>query len=152
MRTIVLFAMVFALCCTSTAWAQQQSSGTPQEKKVVRNEPIRGAIPDTGKDLYQELCAACHGSAAKGDGPAAPTFKVPPTDLTLLTKRSEGKYPADHVAAVLRFGVKTPAHGSREMPVWGSVLGTSPIHGTDPIKVQQRILALTNYLESLQEK
>lgn len=152
MKSIALFAVALALSCMSAAWPQPQTSGSPQEKKVVKAEPIKGAVPDTGTDLYRELCAACHGSTAKGDGPAAPTFKVPPTDLTLLAKRNNGKFPADHFASVLRFGVPTPAHGSSEMPVWGTVLATSPALGTDPVKVQQRILALSNYVESLQAK
>jgi hypothetical protein len=52
----------------------------------------------------------------------------------------------------LRFGTAVPAHGSSEMPIWGSVLGTSPIHGTDAVKVQQRIVGLTDFVETLQVK
>ena len=152
MKSIVLFAAALLLCCTSAAWAQQQTSGTRPEKKGVKTEPIKGAVPDSGKDLYVELCASCHGKAAKGDGPAAPVFKAPPTDLTLLSKQNNGRFPADHFASVLRFGAPTPAHGSSDMPVWGSVLATSPSLGSDPVKVQQRILALSNYVEYLQAK
>lgn len=152
MNRIGLFTIFFALSFGNASWAQQQAAGASQEKKVIRNEPAKSAMPTEGNELYGELCAPCHGKAAKGDGPAAATFKMPPTDLTLLAKRNNGRYPADHVASVLRFGIATSAHGSSEMPVWGKVLGTSPIHGTDDVKIQQRILALSKYLESLQAK
>jgi|SRR5579883_88204 mono/diheme cytochrome c family protein len=152
MKRITLFASLLALSFGCAAWSQEQPAGSTPQKNVVRNEAVKSAMPTDGKELYRHLCAACHGKAAKGDGPAAPTFKTPPADLTLLAKDNGGKYPADHVAAILRFGSPAPAHGSSEMPVWGNVLGTSPIHGTDGVKIQQRILALSQYLESLQVK
>jgi len=152
MKNTALFAVALALFCSSAVYPQSQATGSQQEKKSVKTEPIKGAVPDTGQDLYLQLCASCHGKAAKGDGPAASVFKAPPTDLTLLAKHNNGKFPADHFAAVVRFGAPTPAHGSSDMPVWGSVLATSPVHGTDPVKVQQRILALSQYVESLQAK
>ena len=38
-----------------------------------------------GKSLYADNgCASCHGSSGRGDGPAAATVPVPPTDLTDL--------------------------------------------------------------------
>jgi mono/diheme cytochrome c family protein len=151
MKRISLLGVILALIFGCTAWSQEQSSGTP-EKKTVKSAPVKSTMPDTGRGLYKELCTSCHGQSGKGDGPAAATFKVPPTDLTALAKKNNGKYPADHVASVLRFGTAVPAHGSSEMPVWGSVLGTSPIHGTDPAKVQLRIGALTDYVETLQVK
>jgi len=152
MKRLVLLGTILALGSGASAWAQQQSSGTTQEKQVVRKAPVKSTAPDTGKEMYAEYCASCHGKLGKGDGPAASTFKTPPTDLTMLAKNNSGKYPSDHVAAILRFGTATPAHGSSEMPVWGRVLGTSPIHGTDDAKVQQRIVGLNEFLETLQVK
>jgi mono/diheme cytochrome c family protein len=35
-----------------------------------------------GQALFAQNCAACHGAAAKGDGPAAASLKRPPADLT----------------------------------------------------------------------
>lgn len=35
-----------------------------------------------GKKIYGTYCAACHGAAGKGDGPAAPVLKPPPRDFT----------------------------------------------------------------------
>ena len=46
-----------------------------------------------GEHLYQTNCAACHGTAGRGDGPLAVTLPVAPTDLTAhrLTEYSEGE-------------------------------------------------------------
>lgn len=35
-----------------------------------------------GKALYDKNCASCHGTAGKGDGPAAKAMKNKPSDLT----------------------------------------------------------------------
>jgi mono/diheme cytochrome c family protein len=35
-----------------------------------------------GKKIYAQLCASCHGSAGKGDGPAAAALPVKPADHT----------------------------------------------------------------------
>ena len=34
-----------------------------------------------GRQLFQAQCAACHGSGARGDGPAAAQLNPPPSDL-----------------------------------------------------------------------
>jgi copper transport protein len=36
----------------------------------------------TGRELYVEHCATCHGDAGEGDGPIAGTLQRPPADLT----------------------------------------------------------------------
>jgi mono/diheme cytochrome c family protein len=41
---------------------------------------------EDGKALYDKSCASCHGTAGKGDGPAAKAFKSIPTDLSALAK------------------------------------------------------------------
>lgn len=154
MRRIGLCSLVLLAAFALTAWSQEQkqSSGTASQKKIVKNAPIKSTAANSGEEMYREYCAVCHGKAGKGDGPAASELKIPPPDLTVLAKNNNGKFPSDHVAAVLRFGTETPAHGTSEMPVWGRVLGTSPIHGTQSAQVQLRIHNLTNYIESLQAK
>jgi mono/diheme cytochrome c family protein len=118
----------------------------------VKDVPIQPTSPTSGPEMYATYCAACHGAKAKGNGPAAPAMKVPPPDLTALSQKNNGVFPADHVRAVLQFGVMTPAHGSADMPVWGDLLRT--LHSTSPnndMVVNQRILNLTNYLKQIQQ-
>jgi mono/diheme cytochrome c family protein len=102
--------------------------------------------------MYATYCAVCHGADGAGSGPAAPALKTHPTDLTALSRKNGGVFPADHIQTVLKFGVKTPAHGSAEMPIWGGLMLT--LGGTSPdsaMEVQQRIVNLTSYLKQMQK-
>lgn len=108
------------------------------------------AVP-SGRQIYREYCADCHGLEAKGDGPYAPMLKVPPPNLTTLSKRHDGKFPYDYVSDVLRFGPgPTILHGSAEMPTWGPIF--QYLDKNDERFVRQRIKNLSNFLASLQEK
>jgi len=100
--------------------------------------------------MFNSYCAVCHGTDAKGAGPAASAMKTNPADLTALAKKSGGKYPASHVAAVLRGQSITASHGSQDMPVWGPLF--SSISQGHEAQVQQRIANLVDYVETLQTK
>lgn len=120
------------------------------QKPTVKQVPAPYTSAASGPEMYANYCASCHGKDAKGNGPAASALKVPPTDLTTLAKRNGGKFPEDHVAAVLSGKTMMPAHGSSEMPIWGKVFWTlSEGHKGE---VQTRIANLIKYLESLQAK
>lgn len=119
------------------------------QNKEVKKEPIGMTSPASGSEMFNSYCAPCHGKDAKGNGPAATALKNPPANLTQLAKKSGGKFPADHVANVLRSGV-SGAHGSSDMPVWGPLF--SKISSNDDAIIQMRIANLIHYLESLQEK
>jgi mono/diheme cytochrome c family protein len=121
---------------------------TPKVKTV----PVQPTSPTSGQEMYAAYCAACHGAKATGDGPAAQALKTAPPDLTVLSQKNGGAFPADRVRTVLQFGVMTPAHGSAEMPVWGDLLRT--LHSTTPntnMVVNQRIINLTNYIKQIQK-
>ncbi|HEY2121009.1 MAG TPA: cytochrome c [Candidatus Acidoferrum sp.] len=120
------------------------------QEKVVKKAPMQQTDPSSGKAMYESYCAACHGSGAKGDGPAASELKTPPTNLTQLAKSNHSEFPADHVWAILQFGAKAPAHGSNDMPVWGTQFRGMDPH--DPVKANQRIQNLVDYLKTLQVK
>jgi hypothetical protein len=53
------------------------------------------------------------------------------------------------VATVLRNGVKAPAHGDAEMPVWGPLFATMD---QNRAVVDLRIANLTKYIKTLQAK
>ena len=99
--------------------------------------------------MYKEYCAVCHGKTGKGDGPAVAALKVPPSDLTMLAMKNGGKFPADHVTAVLHMGVAEAAHGSEEMPIWGPLFGSIGGGVASPV-VKLRIANLTDYIKSIQ--
>jgi mono/diheme cytochrome c family protein len=121
-----------------------------EQKPVVKEAPIRQTSAASGKEMFTQYCGPCHGADGKGSGPAASAMKVPPTDLTQLAKKHDGKYPANSVAAVLKFGNGPGVHGSAEMPVWGPLFQSlDKFHET---VAQQRISNLVTYIETLQAK
>jgi mono/diheme cytochrome c family protein len=136
------------LAVTSLCLAQAQ---TEQKPPAVKKAAIKQTSAASGKEMYNQYCAPCHGVTGTGNGPAASAMKSAPTDLTQLTKKHDGKYPASYVAGVLKFGGGPNAsHGSADMPVWGPLFQSLDKYH-DSV-VQQRISNLVTYIESLQAK
>jgi len=115
----------------------------------IKKVPAAPTSAASGKEMFEAYCASCHGVDGKGNGPAAPALKKPPTDLTLLAQKNGGKFPGMHVMSSIR-DVTQNVHGSKDMPVWGPIL--SSVSSNSPTIVTQRISNLTNYIESLQAK
>jgi mono/diheme cytochrome c family protein len=137
LRVILLGAVLAA------AFGTMYAQGKKDQKA-----PARQPSAASGKETFLKYCASCHGESGKGNGPAAAAMKDPLPDLTTLT-RHEGKYPAGYVSAVQKFGKSMTAHGSEDMPVWGSRFKTlDPVH--DP--TAQHVDGVVAFLESLQEK
>jgi mono/diheme cytochrome c family protein len=109
-----------------------------------------GTPADSGRELYRAYCASCHGPAGRGDGPVASALKVPPADLTAIARRNGGRFPAIRVFQSVEGSAVIQAHGTREMPVWGTVFRQRA--GTDEALVKLRVRNLTGFIESLQVK
>jgi len=116
--------------------------------KMVLRVPATEATD--GKQMYMSYCASCHGNDGRGNGPVASALRSQPTDLTVLARTHNGKYPDTHVYSVLVFGSNVPAHGSALMPVWGTILGN--MAQNHPVERQLRVSNLSRYLQSLQAK
>lgn len=137
--------MVLAIVITTAMMASAQEKG-----KEIKHVPITPTSPASGQGMYKSYCAVCHGIDGKGNGPAADALKVPPTDLTALAAKNGGKYPAMKVSAVISGEEALPAHGSKDMPIWGHLFRS--ISGGHESEVQQRVANLNKYIESLQKK
>jgi mono/diheme cytochrome c family protein len=131
-----------AVLAASLSFADQS-----QSKVVI---PVNKTAPTDGKQMYTSYCAPCHGVDGKGRGPVASSLKGQPTDLTVLQKNNNGKFPDTHVMAILEFGANVPAHGSSTMPVWGPILGN--MNHLNVQDKQLRISNLNRYLESIQAR
>jgi mono/diheme cytochrome c family protein len=111
---------------------------------------------DAGKEEYALHCAMCHGIAGKGDGHYNQT-RTRPTDLTGLAKANGGIFPFRRVREVIDGRREIEAHGTRDMPIWGTYFqaidgahGSSP-NNTEPY-ARTRIKALVDYIYRLQAK
>jgi mono/diheme cytochrome c family protein len=121
--------------------------GQTQKAPDARNESTPLIRSVKGPDLFRAYCASCHGINAKGTGPAAPALKVRVPDLTLLSSRNLGRFPAAHVREVIVGEQVVAAHGSREMPIWGPIF--HQVEG-DEDWGNVRLENLVKYLASIQ--
>ncbi|MBI3424452.1 MAG: c-type cytochrome [Acidobacteria bacterium] len=100
-----------------------------------------------GQKLFMKYCASCHGQDAKGHGPVAPSLKKQPADLTHIALE-DGKFPSYRVEQTIAGEQMTDVHGTREMPVWGSILRRKGGEGLMKLEIYN----LTRYLETIQQK
>jgi mono/diheme cytochrome c family protein len=111
------------------------------------------AVEASGRNTYLRYCASCHGSEGKGDGPLAAELTKPPTDLTQLARRAGGHYDESSVMSAIDGRRHVPAHGTRDMPVWGAVFEEEG--QGEPYPAYQGLLKsrlLVDYLGTIQEK
>ena len=108
--------------------------------------------PPDGAALFAQNCAGCHGADARGGGPLAAGLPVAPPDLTLIAQRNGGTFPRNQVMSVID-GLDRGAHFSDAMPEFGAG-DLGPLVMTDedgnPVPVPADLLALADYLESIQ--
>ena len=113
---------------------------------------------DFGKREYQANCAGCHGASGKGDGPYNAFLNKSSSNLTVLAKNNGGVFPMARVYEVIDGRQEVPAHGKRDMLIWGADYAVKAAEyyvdvPYDPESyVRARILALIEYINRLQAK
>jgi mono/diheme cytochrome c family protein len=121
---------------------------------AMSNAGLADEVPDlSGAELYQHLCASCHGARGRGNGPVARTLKPGVPDLTRIASRNGGTFPVEQVRLSIDGQTELAVHGTRDMPVWGWQL--YGIEGEDPVRRERAadlIGRLVAYLESIQRK
>ena len=133
---VVLFTLVVAFAILG--------ADQPTIKKVSPTP----TSPASGKEMFTNYCAACHGPDGRGGGPAAAALKVPPPDLTTLTARNDGKFPELRVYSAIHGDADMPAHGSKDMPMWGTVFQS--MSRDNGASVQMRVANLTAFIKGMQ--
>jgi mono/diheme cytochrome c family protein len=141
LSAVVGGALLLATVGSASEWSQTTGTAPPP---VVTSSMY-------GRDLFELYCSSCHGRDGRGAGPAAGALNVPPSDLTTLARRNGGNFPK---AAVIAFVTVeqarlVPAHGSKEMPVWGPIF-----RGLDRNEAanRERIKNIVAYISSMQVK
>lgn len=114
-----------------------------------------------GQSEYRNSCAACHGADGRGTGAIAEFLKQRVPDLTMLAKQNNGVFPFERVYQTVDGRKDVLAHGTREMPVWGSrfKMQASEVQANEMLSkrdidsiTRARILALIEYIYSMQSK
>ena len=137
----LLVIAVAATLATGMSYADQS-----QSKVTI---PVTKTSATSGKLMYSNYCAPCHGVDGRGQGPVASALRTPPMDLTVLSRNNNGKFPDTHIVSVLQNGDE-PSHGTPEMPVWGPILGK--MNMSNPQDKLLRVSNLSRYLETMQTK
>jgi hypothetical protein len=101
------------------------TSGAVVGDVVIKQEPLTWQHVENadGNMLFNNLCAACHGAGAKGDGPAASALDKGVPDLTTLAFHNDGVYPYGKVqksisGKTISGEYRRIEHGTIDMPVW----------------------------------
>jgi mono/diheme cytochrome c family protein len=129
-------ALLAATCLPS--WAEEAPKLSP--------------VAEAGRSYFLESCASCHGDGAHGDGPTAASLSTKPADLTLISKRRDGKFPTGELAEMIDGRNMVAAHGNREMPIWGERFSEEEEGDSMTERlVQGRIMMLLVYLRAIQQ-
>jgi len=105
----------------------------------------------SGEELFMRYCAACHGADGRGTGPVARTLNKQVPDLTRLSQRSGGEFPAMAARDAIDGRSMAISHGTRQMPVWGYEFWVE--EGADIVAertAREMIDRLVDYVESIQ--
>jgi mono/diheme cytochrome c family protein len=112
---------------------------------------------EAGKADFMTYCAACHGVSGRGEGSVAEFLTISAADLTKLAMGNKGIFPRDRAISVIDGREQVKAHGARDMPVWGDWFkfeadASKAGKGASEATVRKRIIALVDYIESIQER
>ena len=109
---------------------------------------------ERGAEAFADHCAVCHGTGAIGDGPMAPALMFAPSDLTRLSARNDGVFPAARVVRRIDGREEVMAHGG-PMPLFGEILGgaSGVIDAPDgsPIFTSEEIVDIVAWIATVQE-
>ena len=139
-------SMVVGVSVGVLASAAVASAQTPADQQRIEEQ----RQIESGSGLFRTYCVVCHGTDAKGTGPLASSMRRKPADLTALSAKNGGTFPAETTHRVIDGKNPVKGHGGGDMPVWGDALSRSQ-DGGSPEVVQHRIEELVNYLKSIQK-
>ena len=122
------------------------SAGSAGAQTRVERGPIKQTSASDPKQMFDTYCAVCHGREGKGNGPAAASLTKTPADLTKISARNGGTFPEVKVKRYIEGLDEVPAHGTRDMPMWGGLFN-SLSRDTAQIRIQ----ALASHLKSMQQ-
>jgi mono/diheme cytochrome c family protein len=125
MRKPLTFITVVLAVVALAASVAAQSPPRPSAPPTI---VVVNAHPTTsidGATLFQAYCSSCHGTAGRGDGPAARALSAPVPDLTRYSRTHNGDC-LRSVLAELQTGHRNPTEAKvsekdLDMPNWAPI-------------------------------
>lgn len=109
---------------------------------------------DSGRTVYNDKCAVCHGFTGRGDGDLADGLDPRPADLTQIAARRDGVWPMLEVMAIIDGYTKRYLPGS-DMPIYDEFLEGDLVTFDTGNGIRQKapanLLSIARYLETLQD-
>lgn len=144
-----------AVCPTTGIGTERRPSSASRPGSTLSPRDVGSR--DFGRRQYERNCASCHGASGKGDGVLAGLLIKNRPDLTQLSPSNQGVFPFQRLYQVID-GEALPAHGTRELPVWGreyrledaQYFFDSPTPYDRQPLVRSRILSLLGYINRRQ--
>jgi mono/diheme cytochrome c family protein len=130
----ILVAVIALALSTSVAEAQ----------KKIKKAPIQHTRIE-GKVMFAQYCAVCHGPEGTGNGPAAAELTKAPADLTRISARNGGAFPAVKVRRYIEGQDEVYSQDQRDMPLWGSLF-----RSLDRETAPHRVATLLEHVKTLQ--
>lgn len=139
------------LAATVAAGADTPGQSAPAfgQAKPVSPPMDPGVAGVAGAYAFRTYCATCHGTDGKGEGPLSNNLRFHPPDLSLLSKRNGGEFPAEKVLRIVDGRKPLPGHGGPDMPIWGDAFRNAET-GYDDAKVKEKVRLVVDYLRTLQ--
>lgn len=108
-------------------------------------------VGKSGKQLYEQYCASCHGVSGRGDGPVSKSLSIEVPDLTRLAQRHGDRFNRELIERVIDGRHVVGAHGTRTMPVWGEDLTRSQLGDPNAERGTRIVITrLADYLWQMQ--
>jgi len=114
----------------------------------IKRVAVQPTLAGDGKAMFKEYCATCHGVEGRGNGPAMNATKKRPADLTQLARKNRGTFPEVPVMNYINGDDAVAAHGTRDMPIWGTLFRSLDPESEGVAKIRVKVLA--DYIKTLQ--
>ena len=116
MKQIAIFVATVLLILTSCYAFATETAATGV---LIKQVPLtyNDIALKNGHEMYDQLCAVCHGMAGRGDGPAAPALSNPVPDLTQFRAATGSEYHAQ-LESVIAGKNRTVHKDIVGMPLW----------------------------------
>ena len=114
--------------------------------------PIPGETVSAGRQYFVRYCSACHGDDRPRRWPSRPGPAYATCRSHAYCPAAWRALPRGRDCCVIDGRTVVPAHGSREMPIWGERFGEMVGGGSVGEEVVRgNLLVLIEYLQSIQQ-